>query len=296
MNHIFLMLASLISYTVQAQQAKPVVETDHSKSSLLWKVSGNGLTQPTHLFGTFHIMCKEDIKLSANLEAALKNSDLLYFELDMDDPAMLMGSMNMMNMKKGVKLKDLYTAENYARVISFYKDSAKMPEAFIQSMKPYLLVALLYPKMMPCKTTSGVEMEIMALAKKYKKEIKGLETLQFQAAVYDSVPYQKQADELLKAIDNLNEQRKNFDEMVVAYKSQQLKNIEALFSKADMGIEGYEDLLLYNRNKNWATQLEVLMKDKSLFVAVGAGHLPGKDGLITLLRNMGYTVSPVENF
>jgi uncharacterized protein len=290
-------IASLFCSIVSGQPVKKQnKEQAVPPSSLLWQITGNGLQKPSYLFGTFHIMCKQDIVLSANLDTALRQSDELYFELDLDDPSMMLGAMNMMSMKKGVKLKDLYTAEDYARVIGFFKDSVKMPEAFIQNMKPYLLIGILYPKMMPCKTTSGVEMEVMALAKKYKKEIKGLETLQFQAAVFDSVPYQKQANELLEAIGKMNEQRKEFNEMVTAYKSQQLSNIEALFSKADMGLAGYEDVLLYNRNVNWVAQLHTLMKDKSLFVAVGAGHLPGKQGVIALLQQQGYTVTPVNNF
>ena len=65
--------------------------------------------------------------------------------------------------------------------------------------------------------------------------------------------------------------------------------------KADMGIENFTDLLLYNRNRNWAEKLKILMNDKSLVVAVGAGHLPGEKGLINLLKKAGYKVEPVKN-
>jgi uncharacterized protein YbaP (TraB family) len=57
---------------------------------------------------------------------------------------------------------------------------------------------------------------------------------------------------------------------------------------------GYEDLLLINRNKNWIPVMEKAMSTQATFFAVGAGHLPGKDGIISLLRNAGYTVNPVE--
>jgi uncharacterized protein len=60
-------------------------------------------------------------------------------------------------------------------------------------------------------------------------------------------------------------------------------------------MSGYMDLLLYNRNRKWARELDTLLPGKSLLIAVGAAHLPGKDGVIELLRREGYTVDPIKN-
>jgi uncharacterized protein YbaP (TraB family) len=57
----------------------------------------------------------------------------------------------------------------------------------------------------------------------------------------------------------------------------------------------YQDLLLNNRNHNWVEKLKTIMPKSSVVVAVGAGHLPGEQGVINLLRKAGYTVTPVEN-
>ena len=164
-----------------------------------------------------------------------------------------------------------------------------------QSMKPAFLEAMLYPKMMPCKTITGVEEELMKLAKENKKEILGLETMAFQASVFDSIPYDEQAMELLKSIDSIDVYKKYFDTMLYVYQSQQLKEIENLFSKTEFGMEENQDILLYNRNRNWIGQLKPIMKSKPVFVAVGAGHLVGEKGLIALLRKEGYIVRPIEN-
>lgn len=72
-------------------------------------------------------------------------------------------------------------------------------------------------------------------------------------------------------------------------------DIESLFKDTDFGMEAHQDILLNNRNKNWVTQLKTLMDTESLFVAVGAGHLVGKEGLISLLRKEGYTLTPILN-
>jgi uncharacterized protein len=122
-----------------------------------------------------------------------------------------------------------------------------------------------------------------------------LETLAFQAAVFDSIPYKDQADELSKTIDSLSKSRSLFDSMIRAYKSQNMVAIEHILTDDDFGIEGNQDVLLNNRNKNWVGQLKEIMKKEPVFVATGAGHLPGEHGLIALLRKQGYTVRPVEN-
>ncbi len=84
-------------------------------------------------------------------------------------------------------------------------------------------------------------------------------------------------------------------EMMKAYKSQDLKKLEDLMMKTDMGIGNFTEVLLYNRNRNWVAKLKDLMPGKTLLVAVGAGHLPGDQGVINLLRKAGYTVTPIEN-
>jgi uncharacterized protein len=290
-----LLFVFVMASSCRAQVKPPVLPAQQDGNTLLWEVSGNKLTRPSYIFGTFHLMCKDDIKFSNALKQAVQYSDLVYMELDMDDPATMLGGLVLMNMKDGKKLKDLYTPAEYARVEKFFKDSLKMGLAMVERMKPSMTGALLYPKMMPCKNASGVEEQLMMLAKEGKKEIKGLETMAFQASVFDSIPYSKQAQELLKTIDSLQQYKKYFDTMLTVYKSQRISDIEKLFSDSAFGMTENPDVLLYNRNRNWVKQLKTIMKKQSIFAGVGAGHLVGKQGLIELLRKEGYTVKPVMN-
>jgi uncharacterized protein YbaP (TraB family) len=84
-------------------------------------------------------------------------------------------------------------------------------------------------------------------------------------------------------------------EMFDAYKKQDLKKLEDLMVETDAGLAAFTDILLYRRNQNWVKKLKTLMAERSLVIAVGAGHLPGEKGVINLLRKEGYTVTPVEN-
>src|SRR6185312_2359658 len=96
-------------------------------NTLLWQISGNGLKKPSFLFGTFHLLCKDDIRFSDQLKKAVKSSDEIYMELDMDDPSIMLSGMLYMNMKNGEKLQDLYTPEEYKRLQNYFSDTLKMP-------------------------------------------------------------------------------------------------------------------------------------------------------------------------
>src|SRR5437868_284684 len=291
MNLLRITALCLIITSCKAQKLK----TNKDDNTLLWEVSGKGMKGQSYLFGTFHLLCKKDIHFSKQLQDAVKRSDEVYLELDMDDPKTLFGGMALMNMKNGKQLSDFYKPEEYKRILSSFQDTLQISLAMFTGMKPSLIETLLYPKLMPCKTITGVDEEVIRLAKEDKKKINGLETIEFQASVFDSIPYEEQAKELLKTIDSIDAYKQNFDSLMDVYKSQQISEIEKSFNKSEFGMEDNQDLLLNNRNSNWVKQLKQIMKEKRVFVAVGAGHLVGPKGLIALLRKEGYTVRPLEN-
>lgn len=289
LSYLFILLAIVACKS----QKSSAIKTATDNKTLLWQVSGNGLKTPTHLFGTFHLMCKEDVAFGENVELAIKEADKVYFEMKLDDPSILLGGIFMMNMKDGKKISDLYTAEEFAVVSAFFKERG-IPISTFPKMKPMMLESFLYPGLLGCENVSGVEQELMVLVKKEKKEIFGFETLQQQASVFDSIPYAVQAKGLYNTIDSFKQYKEMFENMVVLYKNQDLAALQQDLDKSSAMAE-YNDILLYDRNKNWVEQLKKLMPTESIFVAVGAGHLPGEQGLISLLRKAGYTVKPVEN-
>lgn len=291
-SHLCLLLIFFQSCVAQPAEK---LKTNSDNNTLLWEISGNNLSKPSYLFGTFHMMCRDDIHLSQQLNLALKNASEVYFEMDLDDPSNTLGAMLFMNMKNGKSLKDLYSPADYKKIEQFFKDSVGMPLSNFQRMKPSMLGAFLYPKMMPCKTMSGVDMELLRIATENKKEIKGFETIAMQAAVFDSIPYESQAAELLKTIDSFQFYRKSFDSLVYVYKTQQLGAMDSLFNQSEFGLDDNRDIMLDGRNKNWVLQLKTIMPEKNIFMAVGAGHLVGENGLISLLKKEGYTLRPLAN-
>ena len=291
---IFYLLATILLIQSCAAQKQLRLPVNKDNNTLLWEISGRDLKQTSYMFGTFHILCKDDIQFSTNLQTALKASQQVYFEMDLDDPKNTLGGMFFMNMKDKT-LSDLYSADELQKVSTFFKDSLKMNLSFFNKMKPMMLSALLYPRMMPCKTPSGVEMELITIAKKEKKDILGFETIEFQSSIFDSIPYSVQAKDLLKSIDSMSKYKVYFNNMVLTYKNQQTDSLVAIVNDKTFNDGENNDALLKNRNQNWVKQLETILPKNNIFMGVGAAHLFGEDGLIYLLKQKGYTVKPIEN-
>ena len=265
-------------------------------NTLLWEISGKGLKKPSYLFGTMHILCADDAHLSENLREIIKNSEQIYFELDMDDMQEMMGALQYLRMNDGQKISELLTEEEYAKVEDYFKqNNFPMPMSMMNRFKPYFVSSLIGEQMLTCEQKNGMEMQIMEESKKYKKEIKGLETTRFQASIFDSIPYAKQAKDLVNYIDSIENYKKVMMEMVDVYRQQDLARMDSLMHKSDPGMEEYMDILLFDRNRHWTEKMPAIMKERSVLFAVGAGHLPGDQGVINLLRNMGYMVKPSPN-
>jgi uncharacterized protein len=296
----FILLAGLSHAQNKKTETIPIekmnITVTPTGKTLLWEISGKGLRQPSYLFGTMHILCAEDARLSSNLKKIIKECKEIYFEIDMDNMTELMGAMKYLRMNDGIKISDLLTAEEYERVKDYFeKNRTMLPLSMMNRFKPYFVSSLIGEKMMVCEKKNGMEEMIMRESKQYDKVIKGLETTEFQASIFDSIPYNKQAKDLLAYIDSIDTYRQITLEMIDVYRKQDLESMDELMKKSDPGIESYMDLLLYNRNRRWVTLMPSVMQEGSVLFAVGAGHLPGEQGVIKLLQAKGYTVKPLDN-
>jgi len=284
-------LATFFAVAAMAQENK--------ENTLLWKISGNGLEKPSYLYGTIHLICADDALLSKNLKKAISECDEVYFEVDMDNIFEMMGAMSKMKMNGDTTLQELLSETDYKKVKSYFEDKGSMlPFSMLETYKPMLAASTLEQGDMPCENTAMMEQVIMKEAKAYNKKIKGLETMSYQAGVLDSIPYKLQAEQLVDYIDKANKgemEDKAMEEMFRAYKNQDLNKLEAMMMDSEAGIAAFTDILLYHRNRNWVEKLRTLLPHRSLVIAVGAGHLPGEKGVISLLRKEGYKVTPVEN-
>jgi uncharacterized protein len=293
---LLLIFCRLTLGVISAQSSPPPKKNGNNIKSLLWEISGNGLTQPSYLFGTMHLICKNDALLSKKLKEIIAGSSAVYLELDMDNLMELMGAFQHMNMKGGKKLSDYLAEEEVKKVKDWFKaNQPLLPAMMIDKMKPIFLSGMIGEKAFNCEQQDGMEMRIMEEASKSKKEIRGLETMAFQAGIMDSIPYDVQAKELLKAIDSSAVQDSSLTELIELYKKQDIEQLNVLMNRSDGETGKYHEYLLYRRNSNWVEKIKTIVKSNSFLFAVGAGHLPGAKGVIELLRKEGFTVKPVKN-
>lgn len=290
------LLCALVSLTslFGTAQSKPTPDNN----TLLWRISGKDLSKPSYLFGTIHMLCSSSLELSDSLKSAIAASDQVYLEIDMDNMEELMSVMNKMKMNGDTTLKDLLTVEEYIAIKSFFdQQGTAIPFSMLEKYKPMLAASSVMETDMDCNSPISMEQLIMDHTKTLGKKIKGIETIAFQMSIFDSIPYKVQAQQLFNYVKNYGKSngKKDYEDLAGAYMSQDLKKLEAITLKDDMGIANFMDILLYRRNADWVEKMEVLMPRQSLVVAVGAGHLPGDKGVIAMLRKAGYKVEPVTN-
>lgn len=284
----------ILTTLVIAQKKK-----DKNEQTLLWKISGNGITNPSYLFGTIHMLCASDAFLSTNLKDAIKNTDEVYFELDMDNLSEMMEGFSNMKMKNDSTFIDLMSDTDYQKVKQYFEENNTfIPFSMLESFKPFFAASMMTQKDLPCDEIISMEEIVMKQSLADGKKIMRMETLNDQLEVFDKIPYTLQAKLLIQYIDSLvlgKTSTKEFEELMQAYKSQDLTKFEALSKNIEFGLADFTDLILYDRNKKWVEKLKSLLSQKSMVIAVGAGHLPGENGLIELLKKEGFILTPVEN-
>jgi hypothetical protein len=270
-----------------------------TNNTLLWRITGKNTTKPSYLFGTIHMICATDIQLSDSLKIAIHNADKVYLELDMDNMFEMLGALGKMKMRNDTTLSDLLTKEEYQKVKDYFnKKGGLIPFSMLETYKPMLAASTLMEQTMDCDNMIVMEQLVMEEANKSNTEIKGLESVNFQMSIFDSIPYKLQAKQLLKYVEEeatgKSSGNKELEALTKAYRNQELKKLEDLIN-SDKSLGGFNDILLYNRNIAWVKKLQSLLSSGSLVIAVGAGHLPGDKGVINLLRKAGYKVEPVKN-
>ena len=267
-----------------------VVAQDLEKS-LLWKIEKDG-TKPSYLFGTIHVLPQEDFKLDEKVKKAFGESEELTMEMDLTDPALQTKMFQGMNMADGMTLDKLLSKEDYdalsKKVASI---EGTPPFAMMNAFKPFMVATIMMSEYVGSQPAS-FEMALMTMANENEMSVSGLESIEYQMAVFDSIPYESQAEDLMEMVYEADKMKALFSRMVQEYKDEE---VNALFTSISeySGSESEMEFLLYKRNANWVDKLGGMLGEKTYFIGVGAGHLGGQKGVIKLLRDKGYSVTAI---
>ncbi len=283
----------LLSLLVLSIVSTSTIHAQKLENSTLWKISGNGLENPSYLFGTIHITC--DASIDEDVQKALDETSQIVLEFDMDDPTMQTKMMGGMYMKDGKTIKDFVSEEDYIIIDSLFIKNMGMSVKMMQNVKPFFLTAMLYPKIIDCPMQS-FEMELIKVAKNQEEEINGLETIEEQLQLFDDIPYEDQIADLLRmAKDNLEYDKTTFAKILEIYKEENITDMLDMMNDVNsVTVSKHQDKLLANRNKNWISKIIEYSKKRPTFYGVGAGHLAGENGVIMLLKKEGYSVTAIQ--
>lgn len=276
-------IAITFSVVIQAQTKSSKLE-----NSLLWEVSGNGLSKPSYLYGTIHMICSGDYFLSEKAKKAFDSADKLILEINFSDPKE-MSEVQQLAMGKEPLSKRL-SPEELSKLDAILKKSGGITIQQVDAFSLFTVMSLISMKSFGCNDLKFYEMDFIESAKKRNLQIAGLETVKAQFKSFEDAYSDAEMIAMLEETD-IEETKK----LVSDYK---LENLEALYkvtTAENVMNAKAKKYLLDERNINWAKILPEIMKKESVFVAVGAGHLAGDLGIINLIRKAGYKVKPVMN-
>lgn len=277
-----LLLLLLTGVCIQAQEQK-------GAKSLLWKISGNGIQKPSYLFGTIHIICKDDYIWTNAMSKSLKQCDEICMEMDMDDPNILTKIAYAMVETNGKKLEEYFSTSDYKLVEKYFRDSLSINIEMFATMKPIVLQTLLTTTSFSCDSSVSYEVKLSEYAKANKVEVSGLETPEEQIKLLEQIPVDSIILDLVATAKGVKNDDTIYKAMIDAYIHQDLPQLYELILKAKEEGDNM-NVFLDERNQKWIDRMTEHMEQKSVFFAVGAGHLWGENGLINLLRQNGYTV------
>lgn len=271
---------TLVSFTTFAQDNK----------SLLWQISGKGLEKPSYVFGTIHMICQEDYIMTETIQNTLKNVDAFYAEIDFSNPENM--AVLQQSMMSETPLSQRLNNEQYQKLQQLLKEVVDLDITQFEHLTDAAIVSMVTFKSFPCTDFKMYEMELLQTAAAAEKKMGGLETAAEQMEILGKSLGINAVFEMLN--DLKKDGFKSTKEMVALYTNQDVQGLYDYMKKSSYMTDEVYNEMLTKRNHNWINEMPELMKNQSVFFAVGAAHLSGNNGVLKLLKDNGYTVKPVN--
>ena len=279
-----LTLGSLAGLNAQTGAAK----------SFIWKVQSG--PRVMYLAGSVHALSADVYPLSPAFEQAFTASDTLVEEIDLGQSGLIaLGPMLLSKAmyQDGRTFDKAVSKETHDLVVKQLK-GLPMAAELIRPMKPWMVMLTLTAMQVQqagLDPTLGLDQHFFDRATKARKTVIGLETAESQIDRFDKMPEPLQEQMLRTTLDELGMQNKEIGNMVAAWRRGDATTIERDMVRALQKYPAAYQSLIVERNHNWMPQLEqCLTRTTPCMVVVGAAHLVGPDGLLTLLQRKGYRI------
>jgi uncharacterized protein YbaP (TraB family) len=299
MRNLTAFVILLLSFSVSFSQQTKIAPKNYP--SLLWEITGNGLNKPSYLFGTMHVSNKMVFNLSDSFYIGIKNADVVALETDMGTWQEDFSRYDLdgngynfdYNLRRGVDGPGDYLTIGTLQ----FPPYEKLIEMALYS-SPAMINSFLYrtnsDRAVDFEEDTYLDMHIYQSGKKWGKKVCGVENFD------QSMELMKQA--YIDASKEKNKRQRSFDyegdfsysKLEDAYRTGNLDLLDTI-NKVNSTSAAFDEKFLYKRNEIQANSIDSIIRAKqSLFVGVGAAHLPGQRGVIELLRRKGYTLRPIR--
>jgi len=268
--------------------------TSNYAQTSVWKVT-NPKGNSIFLGGTVHLLSPKDYPLPKEFLTAYEKSELIAIETDIDqmnNPAIAQKMMSQIMYQDDRTLSKVLDSSVYQML---KKECAKfnLPIANLNKMKPSIVIVTLTGMKMKSSgiTSEGVDMHFLTKAKKDKKEVLFLESIDNQIQLLANMGDSNENNFVKKSLKELDETDAIMDGLISDWRKgehtimgKQIKEMKSDYPQL------YKDLLV-NRNNNWIPVIDnYLETEKTEFVLMGALHLHGESGILNQLKNKGYTI------
>ena len=272
------------------------------QAQLLWKVTGNGLKQPSYLFGTHHLFSIQYFDSIPGLFKAFNNCDVVVSEMVINNIDATAKIRQAAVMPDHTTIKDLLNDDEYKLVDIELKSVLKLGLKNVSIMNPSLILTMyemeIYKKLTGFSDTKQSDSYFQLVAAEKGKKVIGLETVDQQIEVlFGNGTLERQANVLVEAIQHKDKILSEMIQLNKLYKAGKIDELAELSKGKDNITEMTEEeyaKLVDNRNAEWLKKLPSILKDGSSFIAVDAMHLGGKNGLVKQLQKAGYKIKAVD--
>lgn len=268
----------------------------YAQESLIWEVSGNGLTKKSYIMGTLKFIGEKEFYMPKKASELIKQSEIFAIEDEVDHHAQ--HELNTaLHFPKGQTLSNVMSAEDYKKVKeTFQKEFGINSSTFDKRyahIKP-LPLSIIMTRLSLGEKVKFYDIELLLLAKKHDVDAYSLESIEREAEALNSFNMEEQVTALLHSVNNFAKQKEEFRKLMADYRA---ANAEEIYDYTLHPLESNPRFIeeFYNkRNAEWLPKIEKMMNEDASFIALGISHLEGEKGILSLLKSKGYTLTPVK--
>ncbi len=265
--------------------------TGEFDNGLLWKISKAG-SPHSYVFGTIHVSDESIVKLPEEVSGALNQAKTFAMEV-VPEPSELMTFASLMYFSDGRKLSDLISEPLFDEVVKLLA-SYHLPVEAVELLKPWAaFLTMSYPP----EFGQVLDMQLLEKARQLGVIVIGLESMQEQIDIFNTLTLDQQIKILSDTACHYDMVETDFTKMKSLYIARDLGGLYAYSQRYSLSDEEvYNELIkkiLVDRNYTMTERMQPILETGNAFIAIGAMHLPGEEGVLSLLAKNNYEISLV---